>query len=84
MWKLALITFAMAAAGVYAPASLPSPAFGFANDTRGEAVFKGIPHKFWGAAVRKAPSCPLGKTSCRRRRFPQPHLTCVPWVVATD
>jgi len=39
MWKLALIT--LAAAGVYAPASLASPAFAFANDTRGEPVFKG-------------------------------------------
>ena len=41
MRKLALIMFSMTSAGVYVPASLPSPAFAFANDTSGAAVFKG-------------------------------------------
>ena len=40
MRKLALIMFSMTAGGVYVPASLPSPAFAFANDTSGAAVFK--------------------------------------------
>ena len=40
MRKLALIIFSMTAAG-YIPAGLPSPAFAFANDTNGAAVFKG-------------------------------------------
>ena len=40
MRRLALIMFSMTAAGVYVPASLLSPAFAFANDTSGAAVFK--------------------------------------------